>query len=157
MACTDWGVRPRWPITGISAPTRASIMGTRRWPPSSFTASAPPSLTNRPALRRVSSFEMWKLSHGMSTITRGRGSARRSGVEDHDVDVDAQRVAHSVDHVGDRVPDEDHVHAGVGSHTGGWIVVGGDHRELRPALAGPYVGDGDLVTHEDSSLPTAPG
>jgi hypothetical protein len=27
MACTDWGVRPRWPITGISASRMASIMG----------------------------------------------------------------------------------------------------------------------------------
>src|SRR5690606_10689965 len=72
------GVRPRWPITGISAEIRASIIGTRRWPPSSFTASAPPSLTRRPALRSVSSLEMWKLSQGMSTTTSGSGSARRT-------------------------------------------------------------------------------
>ena len=38
MACTDCGVRPRWPITGISASTIASTIGSRLRPPSSFTA-----------------------------------------------------------------------------------------------------------------------
>jgi len=38
---TDCGVSPRWPITGISADTRASIIGTRLAPPSSLTAWAP--------------------------------------------------------------------------------------------------------------------
>src|SRR5690606_11526653 len=70
---------------------------------------------------------------------------------------DSQRVVHAVDDVGDRVAHQDDVDARLGGHARRRIVVGGDHRELRPALAGPYVGDGDLVTHEDSSLPTAPG
>ena len=38
MASTDWGVRPRWPMTGISARMMASITGSRARPPSSLTA-----------------------------------------------------------------------------------------------------------------------
>ncbi len=51
MRSTDCGVRPRCPITGISASRSARIAGTRFAPPSSFTASAPASRTNRAALR----------------------------------------------------------------------------------------------------------
>ncbi len=45
--CSDCGVSPTWPITGISASTSRAINSTRRSPPSTFTASAPASLTNR--------------------------------------------------------------------------------------------------------------
>ena len=41
MACSDCGVSPRWPITGISASRIASIIGSRLRPPSSFTPWAP--------------------------------------------------------------------------------------------------------------------
>ena len=58
MVCTDWGVSPRWPTTGISVATSASIMGTRALPPSSFTASAP-ARTRVAPLRMVSSTDTW--------------------------------------------------------------------------------------------------
>ena len=57
MAFTDCGVRPMWPMTGISASRMASTTGIRLRPPSSFTASAPPSRTKRPAWRTASSTE----------------------------------------------------------------------------------------------------
>ena len=41
MAWTDCGVRPRWPITGISASRIARTASSRLRPPSSFTAPAP--------------------------------------------------------------------------------------------------------------------
>ena len=58
MALTDCGVRPMWPITGISASTRASIIGRRLRPPSSFTAWAPARISWA-ALRTVSSTDTW--------------------------------------------------------------------------------------------------
>ena len=58
MASTDWGVRPRWPITGISARMIASTAGRRARPPSSFTACAPARMSVA-ALRTASSGERW--------------------------------------------------------------------------------------------------
>ena len=58
MACIDWGVSPTWPITGISAPTRASTILARLAPPSSFTAWAPARM-RAAALRTVSSTDTW--------------------------------------------------------------------------------------------------
>ena len=54
----DCGVRPTWPITGISASMRAFTMSTRLRPPSSFTAWAPARIRVA-ALRTVSSTETW--------------------------------------------------------------------------------------------------
>ena len=58
MASTDWGVSPRWPMTGISARMMASITGSRARPPSSFTAWAPARIRTA-ALRTASSTETW--------------------------------------------------------------------------------------------------
>src|SRR5262249_43983952 len=58
MAWIDCGVRPRWPITGISASTIASITGTRLRPPSSLTHCAPARIRVA-ALRTASSADTW--------------------------------------------------------------------------------------------------
>jgi hypothetical protein len=58
-ALTDWGVRPMWPITGISACRSASIMGIRTAPPSSFTAWQPASTMKRAALCTASCGVVW--------------------------------------------------------------------------------------------------
>ena len=50
MRCTDCGVSPTWPTTGTSIAAIASMVRAIVVPPSSFTASAPPSLTSRMAL-----------------------------------------------------------------------------------------------------------
>ena len=47
------------PITGTPISVRRRTRSAWRRPPSSLTASAPPSLTRRPALRRPSSIETW--------------------------------------------------------------------------------------------------
>ena len=59
MRFTAWGVRPTWPMTGISAETMRSMVSAIRVPPSSFTAAAPDSLTKRMALRSASSGLTW--------------------------------------------------------------------------------------------------
>ena len=58
MARIDCGVRPRWPITGISARMMASMTGRRARPPSSLTAWAPARISLA-ALRTASSVERW--------------------------------------------------------------------------------------------------
>ena len=58
MARTDWGVRPRWPMTGISARMMASTTGSRARPPSSLTAWAPARIRVA-ALRTASSVPRW--------------------------------------------------------------------------------------------------
>ena len=55
IALIAWGVSPMWPMTGIPALTIASIVRALRTPPSIFTAWAPPSRRNRPALATASS------------------------------------------------------------------------------------------------------
>ncbi len=55
----DWGVRPRWPITGMPTSTMRRMVGQIFSPPSSFTASTVVSLTMRPALRSASSEFTW--------------------------------------------------------------------------------------------------
>ena len=78
--CTRWppirwiacGVSPTWPITGISAVTMRSIVAAIATPPSSFTAWAPPSFTQRTALRSASSGEIWNVPNGMSATTSAR-------------------------------------------------------------------------------------
>ena len=72
----DCGVSPMWPITGIPAPTIARTRESIGPAPSSFTASAPASLTNRIAFRTVSSSETWNDPNGMSPMTSGRRDPR---------------------------------------------------------------------------------
>ena len=54
----DCGVRPMWPITGISASRMACTIGSRLAPPSSFTACAPARISEA-ELRTVSSTDTW--------------------------------------------------------------------------------------------------
>jgi hypothetical protein len=75
-AVADWGVSPIWPITGIPAPTIAATRASVGPAPSTFTASAPASLTNRIAFVTASASETWKDPNGMSAITSGRRAPR---------------------------------------------------------------------------------
>ena len=70
------GVRPTWPITGMPASTIARARETDVPPPSSLTASAPPSLTRRTALLTACSSETWYEPNGMSATTSGRFAPR---------------------------------------------------------------------------------
>ena len=72
----DCGVRPTWPITGIPAPTIACTRESIGPAPSSFTASAPASLTKRTAFSTATSSVTWYEPNGMSAITRGRLAPR---------------------------------------------------------------------------------
>ncbi len=75
-AVADCGVRPMWPITGTPAPTMACTRESIVPAPSSFTASAPASLTNRTAFVTASSSDTWKEPNGMSATTSGRLAPR---------------------------------------------------------------------------------
>jgi len=57
MACTDWGVSPTCPTTGMPAATTRAIVSAISSPPSSFTDSARPSCTSRAADSRACSGE----------------------------------------------------------------------------------------------------
>ena len=59
MRCTDCGVRPMWPITGMSTEAMRAMVSATGSPPSSLTASAPPSLIRRPALVTASIGLTW--------------------------------------------------------------------------------------------------
>ncbi len=63
-------------MTGIPAPTRAWTRDSIGPAPSSLTASAPASFTNRIAFRSASSSETWKEPNGMSATTSGRRAPR---------------------------------------------------------------------------------
>mmetsp|Transcript_22923 Transcript_22923/g.55491 ORF Transcript_22923/g.55491 Transcript_22923/m.55491 type:complete len:224 (-) Transcript_22923:386-1057(-) len=66
-----WGVRPTWPITPMPASTRARAVSTAfLLPPSSFTTSAFPSLSNRVALCSASRTVMYA-PKGMSPTSSG--------------------------------------------------------------------------------------
>ncbi len=71
----DCGVSPRWPMTGMPAPTIAETRATIGPAPSSLTASAP-ALTRRTAFATASSSDAWKEPNGMSPMTSARGLAR---------------------------------------------------------------------------------
>ena len=120
MACTDCGVRPRWPITGISASTIASIIGSRLRPPSSLTVWAPGSdqrgrvaygvvdggVVAQP--RQVTDHQRTQVLAG----GRGPGPGPRPGVMGDVVDRDLQRVVVAQHHHRQRVADQDEVDAG---------------------------------------------
>ena len=72
----DCGVSPMWPMTGIPAATIARTRESITPAPSSFTASAPASFTNRIALRTASSSETWNEPNGMSAMTSGLDAPR---------------------------------------------------------------------------------
>ena len=65
-----------WPMTGMPAPTIARTRESDGPAPSSLTASAPASLTNRIALPTASASETWNEPNGMSAITSGRRAPR---------------------------------------------------------------------------------
>ena len=75
MASVDWGVRPMWPMTGISASTMASIIGRRLRPPSSFTDWAP-ARTSVAAFSTAAVTDVWYAIQGRSPTTNGLGLAR---------------------------------------------------------------------------------
>ena len=58
-ALTLWGVRPRWPMTGIPARAMPATRSAISAPPSSLTASQPASAMNRPAFRIAVSTLGW--------------------------------------------------------------------------------------------------
>ena len=129
MAWTDCGVRPRWPITGISASTSASIIGSRLRPPSSFTAWAPARMSWA-ALRTVSSTDdVVAQPRQVSDDERRRlgPGARRADMVGDVVDGDLERVVVAEDDHGDRVTDEDEVDPRVIGDARTGRVVGGDH------------------------------
>ncbi len=76
MAWTDCGVRPTWPITGMPALTMRCTCSATGSPPSSFTASKPPSFIILPACSSAFSLDTWKLMNGMSPTTCARRVAR---------------------------------------------------------------------------------
>ena len=67
MAWMDWGPSPMCPMTGIPRSTIAAAMSMAGR--SSFTAWAPPSFRNLPALRTPSSTVEWNDMNGMSPTT----------------------------------------------------------------------------------------
>ena len=75
-AVADCGVRPMCPITGMPAPTIAATRESDGPAPSSLTASAPASLTNRIAFVTASASETWNDPKGMSATTSGRCDPR---------------------------------------------------------------------------------
>src|SRR3989441_9752110 len=58
-ACTDCGVRPRWPMTGMPMSTRARTVAAIGRPPSSFTPWQPVSAMTRPQFLIASAGETW--------------------------------------------------------------------------------------------------
>jgi hypothetical protein len=67
-------------MTGMPAATIARARATIGPPPSSFTPSAPVSLTNLTALRTASSSLTWKAPSGMSTRKKARCVPRRAAL-----------------------------------------------------------------------------
>jgi hypothetical protein len=63
-------------MTGIPASTIVRTRDSVAPAPSSFTASAPPSLTKRIAFASASSSETWNDPNGMSATTSGRTAPR---------------------------------------------------------------------------------
>ncbi len=74
----DCGVSPTWPMTGIPAWTIDLTRESMGPAPSSFTASAPASLTKRIAFSTAFSSETWKEPNGMSPTTTGWRAARET-------------------------------------------------------------------------------
>ena len=113
MACTDCGVSPRWPITGISACTSASITATRVRPPSSLTASAPGPDQRRRVADGVVGTQVVahprQVAHDQGV---GPGPGDRGDVVRHVVDGDLEGVLVAEHGVGHRVADQDQVDAG---------------------------------------------
>ena len=161
MACTDCGVRPRWPITGISASTIASIIGRRLRPPSSFTPWAPARISAAALRDGVVGGDVVAHPRQVGDDERLLGLAvgrrRRqapgdgAGVVGQVVDGDLQGVVVAEHDHGDGVADEDQVDAGLVGHAGAGRVVGRDHHERRldavTDLAGPDGGRGELRAH----------
>ena len=148
MACTDCGVRPRWPITGISASTMASITGTRLAPPSSFTDWAPARM-RAAALRTASSGPEVVAEPGqVADDERAAGAldgghpgveapGHGRGVMRHVVDGDLEGVVVAEHDHGEGVADQDQVGPTVGHHPGAGGVVGGDHHQGIGAAGAP--------------------
>src|SRR5690606_31725471 len=87
----------------------------------------------------------------------GLGPLYGAGVDDHLVEPDLQRGLHAVDHVGDRVAHQDDVDAGaIGDHGTG-VVVGGDHRDPGPSLAGANGRDRHLFICHGGRVPSGGG
>ena len=135
ITCSDCGVSPMWPMTGISASTSASTIGTRLRPPSSFTACAP-ARTSAAALRTVS-LRRHVVAHPREIADDQRFRSRpgdRRDVVGHVVDRELQRVVVAEHDHRDGVADEDDVGAAVVDHARRRRVVRGHHdeRERRP-------------------------
>ena len=114
MVWIDCGVRPMWPITGISARTSASIIGRRLRPPSSFTAWAPARIehcrvANRVLHRHVVAEPGQIADHQRRRLGSGDGADVVGDVGHGDL----ERVVVAEDHHGHRVTDEDEVDPGV--------------------------------------------
>ena len=117
MACTDCGVSPMWPITGISASTMASIIGTRLRPPSSFTAcGAGANQRGRVADRVVDRHVVAHPRQVADDQRRRLGPGDRGRVVGHVVDGHLQRVVVAEHDHGDGIADEDHVDARLVGH-----------------------------------------
>ena len=128
MACSDCGVSPMWPTTGISASTMRSTRRARFSPPSIFTASAPASLMKRAALRSASRWLTWYDANGMSATRNARFTPRRhrARVVQHLLHGDGQGVFVAQHHHAQRVADQDHVNAGFVHQPRAGVVVGGE-------------------------------
>ena len=74
-----WGMRPMWPWTGIPTSTRVFTFPEISFPPSSFTASAPPSWIILPEFLMVSSTLMWYERNGRSPTMKAFLAPRATG------------------------------------------------------------------------------
>ncbi len=152
----DWGVRPTWPMTGISASTMASTRRSRFFEaPSILTAAAPASLRKREALRTVSSALEVEREIGHVADDEGppHGPGHGLGVVDHLVHGHGDRVLVPQDDHAQGVPDQDEVDPGLVQDRRRGEIVGRQADDLRAGgLPGPEGGDGDALTSQVSGM-----
>ena len=76
----------------------------------------------------------------------------RGGMENHRVDIHCEGRVVTVDDIRYGVSNQDHVYPGIVGDPGGRVVIGGNHGELLPTLAGSHHGHCDLGLISHGSL-----
>ena len=116
---------PRCPITGIPISTMRRTAVATRSPPSSLTASAPPSWIRRPAFSTACSTLAWYDMNGMSATTSAAGLARdhRARVVEHVLHRHRQRAVVAEHHGAEAVADQQDLDARLVGEARGREVV----------------------------------
>ena len=117
-------------------------------PPSSFTAAAPPSCSNRPALRIASSATdlIGQERHVGNDQGAAGATAHRSRVVDHHVERDRNGVFEAEHHHSHGIADENNVDSGAIEQSRHRCIVGRQNRNLRACrLHRPKIGDSNRL------------